>query len=586
MPGPLPTLRQRFHDAIAAAFGVEHAEVDPVLRRSQQERFGDYQANVAMSLAASLGSSPRDVAAAIVEHLDVADVCDDVVIAGPGFVNLTLGPEYLAASLAAVEADHGLGVEPAAAPETVVVDYSAPNVAKEMHVGHLRSTVIGDALVRVLELLGHRVIRQNHLGDWGTPFGMLIEHLVDLGAQVTVDTLSIGDLDGFYRQAREKFDADPGFAERARRRVVALQGGDETTLRLWRLLVDESKRHFEAAYQALGVTLTDADVRGESFYNPLLGDTAAELEAKGLLRVDAGALCAFPPGFTRRDGEPLPLIVRKSDGGYGYDATDLAAVRFRVRELGGQRLVYVVDARQSQHFSMVFAVAVQAGWLGEGRRAEHVAFGSVLGPDLRPFKTRSGDTVKLIDLLDEAVERAAAVVADKSPELDPGAGAQVARAVGVGAVKYADLANDRLRDYVFDWDRMLAMDGNTAPYLQYAHARIRSIFRRAVAEGAPPSAGGDGSGIVIGERAERTLALELLSLDEAVQATAALLQPHRLCTYLFDLAGAFTRFYEQCPVLRADTPEQRRSRLALCDLTARVLGSGLGLLGIQAPERM
>ena len=587
MAAPLPTLRRRFGDAIAAAFGAEHAGVDPVLRRSQQDRFGDYQANVAMGLARVLGSSPRQVATTIVEHLDLADVCDEVEVAGPGFVNLTLSSGFLGASLAEVERDERLGVEATRRPETVVVDYSGPNVAKEMHVGHLRSTVIGDALVRVLELVGHRVVRQNHLGDWGTPFGMLIEHLVDLGAEGSAERLSIGDLDAFYRQAREKFDADRSFAERARRRVVALQGGDETTLRLWHLLVEESKRHFEAAYRVLGVTLTDADARGESFYNPLLDETVAELEAKGLLRVDEGALCAFPPGFTRRDGAPLPLIVRKSDGGYGYDATDLAAVRFRVRDLDARRLVYVVDARQSQHFAMVFAVAAQAGWLGEGRRAEHVAFGSVLGADLRPFKTRSGDTVKLIDLLAEAVERAAAVVAQKSPELDAATREDVARAVGIGAVKYADLANDRLRDYVFDWDRMLAMDGNTAPYLQYAHARICSIFRRAGGDGTPAEAGGlGGRPIVLGERAERALAIELLSFDEAVQNTAVLLQPHRLCTYLFDLAGAFTSFYEQVPVLRAEAPVQRSSRLALCALAARVLESGLGLLGIEAPDRM
>ena len=588
MPGPVVALRQRLRGALAAAYGAERGAVDPVLRRSQQERFGDYQANVAMSLAKTVGASPREVATAIVHHLDVADMCERVEVAGPGFINLTLSPAYLGACLDEVRRDRRLGVEAAAVPQTVVVDYSGPNVAKEMHVGHLRSTVIGDSLVRVLELVGHRVLRQNHLGDWGTPFGMLIEHLVDLAVQGDTRTLSIGDLDGFYRQAREKFDADPAFAERARRRVVALQGGDQATLGMWRLLVDESKHHFQAVYQLLGVTLTEADFVGESFYNALLDDTVAELEDKGLLQVDQGALCAFPPGFTGRDGRPLPMIVRKSDGAYGYDATDLAAVRFRVRDLGAERLVYVVDARQSQHFAMVFSVAGQAGWLGHGRRAEHVAFGSVLGPDLRPFKTRSGDTVRLVDLLDEAVERAAAVVAEKSPELDPAARVAVARAVGIGAVKYADLANDRLKDYVFDWDRMLAMDGNTAPYLQYAQARIRSIFRRAAGEAATadPAPRDGEQRIVIAEAAERALALELLDYDEAVQAAASLLQPHRLCTYLFELAGAFTGFYERCPVLRAATPEQRGSRLALCDFTARVLESGLGLLGIEAPERM
>jgi arginyl-tRNA synthetase len=563
-----------------AAFGADHAGTDPVLRRAQQGRFGDFQANVAMSLSKRLGSNPRDVAGAIVANLRVDDVCEVVEVAGPGFVNLTLRADYLGAELGATAADARSGVTLAASPETVVVDYSAPNVAKEMHVGHLRSTIIGDALVRVLELLGHHVIRQNHLGDWGTPFGMLIEHLVDLGEEEGAHELSVGDLDGFYRQAQAKFNADTSFAERARRRVVALQSGDDKTLDLWRLLVRESTRYFATVYERLGVTLTERDLCPESFYNPLLDGVAQELESKGLAWIDDGALCAFPPGFSGRDGEPLPLIVRKSDGGYGYAATDLAAVRHRTGKLGATRLVYVVGSPQSQHLAMVFATAAQAGWL-ESARAEHVAFGSVLGPDGKMFKTRSGETVKLGALLDEAVERAASVV-ERSPELDDSARSEVSRAVGIGAVKYADLANDRVKDYVFDWDRMLAMDGNTAPYLQYAHARIRSIFRRS-GEAGP---GADGAAVVIGEPAERALALDLLSFDEVVQTTADVLAPHRLCTYLFGLASTFTTFYEQCPVLRADTADQRRSRLVLCDLTARVLQSGLGLLGIEAPERM
>ncbi len=576
----MQALQPRFRDAIVRAFGPEHAGVDPVLRRAQSERFGDYQANVAMGLAKVVKAPPREVAAAIVAQLDAGDICERVEVAGPGFVNLTLRADWLSTQVAQAAADDRLGVTPAEAAATVVVDYSGPNVAKEMHVGHLRSTVIGDAVVRVLLLLGHRVVPQNHLGDWGTPFGMLIEHLVGLGEQGAADELSIGDLDTFYREARAAFDADPGFAERARGRVVALQRGDEDTVRLWRLLVEESTAHFRAVYDLMDVALGDEHIRGESFYNSMLDDTVAELEAKGLVRIDDGALCAFPAGFVGRDGEPLPLIVRKRDGGYGYAATDLAALRFRVREIGAQWLAYVADARQSQHFAMVFAVAAEAGWLDGGRRAEHVAFGTVLGPDGRPFKTRAGDTVRLIDLLDEAVERAAAIVVEKSPDLDVVARAEVAQAVGIGAVKYADLANDRVKDYVFDWDRMLAMDGNTAPYLQYAHARTRSIFRR----GGEPVP--DPAAIAVTEPAERSLALSLLSLDEAVQATAGLLQPHRLCSYLFELAGAFTAFYERCPVLRADTAEQRRSRLVLSDFTARVLKAGLGVLGIEAPERM
>jgi arginyl-tRNA synthetase len=581
MSDPLHTLRARFDDAIVAAYGTGHSGTDPLLRRSQQRRFGDYQANVAMSLSKRLGSNPREVAAAIVANLDVSDVCEGVDVAGPGFVNLTLRADYLGTELGATAADERLGVVSAETPETVVVDYSAPNVAKEMHVGHLRSTIIGDALVRVLELLGHRVIRQNHLGDWGTPFGMLIEHLVDLGEEEAAHELSVGDLDGFYRQAQAKFHADPALADRARRRVVALQRGDRQTLELWRLLVRESTRYFAAVYQRLGVTLTESDLCPESFYNPMLDGVARELESKGLAWVDDGALCAFPPGFAGRDGHPLPLIVRKRDGGYGYAATDLAAVRYRTEKLGATRLVYVVGSPQSQHLAMVFATASQAGWL-ESARAEHVAFGSVLGPDGKMFKSRTGETVKLGALLDEAVERAASVVAQTSRGLDDAARARVAQAVGVGAVKYADLANDRVKDYVFDWDRMLAMDGNTAPYLQYAHARVRSIFARSGEDAPEP----DGSPVTIGDPAERALALDLLSFDEVVQSTAALSAPHRLCTYLFGLASTFSTFYERCPVLRAGTDEQRRSRLVLCDLTARVLQSGLGLLGIEAPDRM
>ncbi|MEO7837577.1 MAG: arginine--tRNA ligase, partial [Acidimicrobiales bacterium] len=489
MADPAHALLAPFAAAMTAAFGPDYGGTDPQIRRSQQPRFGDYQANAAMGLARRLGRSPRDVAEAIVAALEVGELCEKVEVAGPGFINLTLRADHLAATVTAVATDDNLGISPALEAETVVVDYSAPNVAKEMHVGHLRSTVIGDALVRLLTAVGHRVIRQNHLGDWGTPFGMLIEHLLDLGAEIGGAGTSIGDLDAFYREARTKFEADPEFAERARARVVTLQAGDEITLALWQELVAESRRHFEAVYQLLAVQLEPGDIRGESFFNPLLDETAEELRALGLLVVDQGALCAFPPGFTGRDDKPLPLIVRKTDGGYGYDATDLSALRFRARDLGAQRIVYVVDARQSQHFAMVFAVAVQAGWLGDGRRAEHVAFGTVLGPDGRPFKTRAGATVKLVELLEEALQRAEVVVTENGRELDSDQRSAVARAIGIGAVKYADLANDRLRDYAFEWDRMLSFDGNTAPYLQYARARICSIFRRADDEGSGVGAG-------------------------------------------------------------------------------------------------
>ncbi|KYF67698.1 arginine--tRNA ligase, partial [Sorangium cellulosum] len=577
MADPVHALARALQAAITAAFGAEHAATDPSLRRSAH---ADYQANAAMALGKRLGRPPREVAAAIVAHLEVGGICRKVEIAGPGFVNLTLDDAYLTGELAETAGGGRLGVAPAAQPETVIVDYSGPNAAKEMHVGHLRSTIIGDALARVLEALGHRVIRQNHLGDWGTPFGMLIEHMLDLGEAAAAEELSVGDLDAFYRQARAKFDADPAFVERSRLRVVRLQGGDEPTLALWRKLVRESTRYFESVYRRLGVTLTEADFAGESFYNPMLADVIAELTDKGLARESEGALCVFPAGFTGKGGEPLPLIVRKQDGGYGYATTDLAAIRHRLGTVGAQRIVYVVGAPQSQHFAMVFTTAREAGWLRPPARAEHVAFGSVLGADKKMFKTRAGDTVKLASLLDEAVERAAKVVREKNAELDAEAAGAVARAVGVGAVKYADLSSDRIKDYVFDWDRMLAFEGNTAPYLMYAHARIRSIFRKGGVEPAR------GAGFALGDPAERALALELLRFGAVLEDVAATLEPHRLCGYLFELAGSFTTFYERCPVLRAESDEVRRSRLALCDLTAEVLAKGLGLLGIDAPERM
>jgi arginyl-tRNA synthetase len=576
---PRTTLVPRFEAALRAAFGDELAKTDPVLRRSDR---ADYQADVAMALAKKVGKPPRDVAKAITDHLDLKDIADKVEVAGPGFINVTLSADFLGRAATEVARDPRAGVVPSAAPETVVVDYSAPNVAKEMHVGHVRSTVIGDSLARVLETLGHRVLRQNHVGDWGTPFGMLIEHLLDLGEEAALAT-SITDLDAFYKQAREKFDGDTTFAERSRQRVVLLQGGDEQTLTLWRRFTDASKRYFLGVYEKLGVKLKEEHVRGESFYNPQLAGIVTELETKGLTEVSDGAVCVFPEGFTNKEGARLPLIVRKQDGGYGYAATDLAAIRSRTQDLHATRLLYVVGSPQQQHFAMVFAVAKAAGWLKEPARAEHVAFGSILGPDKKMFKTRAGGTVKLVELLDEAVQRAATAVAEKNPELDEATRADVARKIGVGALKYADLSSDRIKDYIFDWDRMLAFEGNTAAYLQYVHARVRSIFRRADAADVEASASVD---LVLREPAERALALELLGLGAAVASVGDTLQPHRLCTYLFGVATRFNTFFDQCSVLKAEDVATRRSRLLLSSLTARVLATGLDLLGIEAPERM
>jgi arginyl-tRNA synthetase len=435
----------------------------------------------------------------------------------------------------------------------------------------------------VLEFVGHEVIRQNHIGDWGTPFGMLIEHLLDVGGGKAGGHSNLGELNDFYRAARVKFDADPKFADRARQRVVLLQTGDARTLELWRELVEISKLHFFAIYDKIGVTLRATDIRGESAYNSVLAETAAELERLGLAKLNDGALCVFAPGFANREGEPLPLIVRKQDGGFGYAATDLAALRYRTQTLHGTRLLYVVGAPQAQHFAMVFAVGELAGWLKPPVRAEHVAFGAVLGADKKMLKTRAGDTVRLVSLLDEAVERAEAELKRRDPDGDPAARRTLAPQIGIGAIKYADLSNDRIKDYVFDWDRMLAAEGRTGPYLQYAHARIHSIFRKAAEGGIARSSGG---AIRLGDPAERALALQLLGFAGAVAETAETLRPHRLCGYLYDLATAFSAFFEACPVLRAPDDATRESRLALCGLTARVLVRGLDLLGIQAPERM
>jgi arginyl-tRNA synthetase len=556
-----------------------HGDVDPVVRPSDR---ADAQVNGALPLAKSLGCNPREVAQAVVDSGVLAGVCDTVEIAGPGFINLSFSDAWLASLVADVLDDDRLGTPPVASPRRVVLDYSAPNVAKEMHVGHLRTTVIGDALVRMLGFMGHDVIRENHIGDWGTPFGMLIEHVVDLGEQEAAEHLSLGDLDGFYKQARTKFDASEDFKERARQRVVLLQQGDPETRRLWELLVALSTKHFNAVYEQLGILLTDDDLAGESIYQPLMPVVIERLRAAGLLTESDGADVVFPPGFTNRDGDPLPLIVQKGAGGFNYATSDLACVIDRVERLGADLLLYVVGAPQQQHLQMVFAVARMAGWLRPPVEAVHVAFGNVLGADRKMLKSRSGEPMKFVELLDEAVERAAAAVAEKNPDLDPDSRKAVATMVGIGAVKYADLSTDRIRDYVFDWDRMLAFDGNTAPYLQYAHARICSIFRRAEVDRRTVRA----TAVVLGAPQERALALRLLALPTALDDTLATYSPNKLCNYLFDLAQDFTAFYEHCPVLRADNEEIRASRLALCDLTARTLEHGLGLLGIGAPEQM
>ncbi len=553
-----------------------------MIRPSQ---FADFQANVALALAKRLQEArgakqnPRAVAEEIVAKLDVSDVCSGVEISGPGFLNLTLRDDWVAARADEVRADPRLGVPVVDPAQVIPVDYSSPNVAKEMHVGHLRTTVVGDAFCRAAEFRGHTVIRQNHLGDWGTPLGMLIEHLLDVGKESEEAAKLATDPNAYYQAARNKFEGDPAFAERARRRVVALQAGEPGTLALWDEFMELSKAYLNRTYQRLDITLTDADLAGESKYNDMLAGICDELEAKGIATMSEGALCVFLDGFTGREGKPVPLIIRKSDGGYGYATTDLATIKYRAQTLHADRIVYVIGAPQGLHLRMLFATAEKAGWLGK-TRPFHAAIGNVLGEDGKILRTRSGESIKLSAFIDEAVERAEKVIADK--DYDEATRREIARAVGVGAMKYADLSVARDSEYVFDWDRMLATTGNTGPYLQYAAARIRSIFRKAGIE--PEQAT---TPITITEPAERALALHLLGLGGAIDALIEDVVPHKLAAYIYDLATAFTAFYETCPVLKEGVdPTVRASRLALCAVTLRTLVTGLGLLGVTTPERM
>lgn len=527
--------------------------VDPEMRPATKPQFGHFQSNVALRLAKEQKRPPREVAADIVSRLDVSDLCEPLEIAGPGFINFRIRADVLAQAATAVLEDPHHGLSRTSHPQRVVIDYSAPNVAKQMHVGHLRTTIIGDCFNRILTALGHEVIPQNHIGDWGTQFGMLVEHIIETGTDVT--TLDLAGAEQLYKDSKKHFDEAPDFAARARARVVKLQSGDEETLAIWRQLIAVSLAGFNAAYQRLGVLLTDADLAGESTYNDALPEVAADLAERGIAVVDDGALVLWVEGFD------APLIIRKSDGGYGYDTTDMAAIRHRVRELKADRIIYVTDVRQSQHFQELFEAARKAGYLPEDVEAQHVGYGMVLGPDSRPFKTRDGGTVSLTSLLDLAEQEA-------SPE------------IALAAIKYADLSGAIHKDYVFDAERMVQTTGDTGPYLQYAHARICQILRKAEAENI-----GWGAVVVLEDPAEQTLALVLSRFGEVVDEVARALTPHKLCGYLYELAGAFSAFYEACPVLRSEG-EVRSSRLALAAATREVLAQGLHLLGIEAPDRM
>ena len=546
-----------------AGAGDTPAIVGPATR----PEFGDYQANGALAAAKRLGMKPRDLASRVAEAADLSGIAARCEVTGPGFLSLTIDDDCLSDALAEGR------VEPVGGGERVVIDYSHPNLAKEMQVHHLRSTIIGDAVARVLEALGYDVIRQNHVGDWGTGFGRLVAHLNDIGE----DSEALGDLERFYTEASERFANDATFADRARQVVVDLQGGDPATLARWRRYIDISMSHCQAVYDRLGVGLKPEHVRGESAYNDDLDGIVEDLQAKGLLTESDDALCAFLPEFEGRDGKIVPIIVRKSDGGYLYHSTDLAAVRYRTRDLHAKRVLYVVDARQSLHFKQLFALAKRAAY-DAGASLEHHPFGMMLGNDGRPFKTREGSGTRLLDFLDEATVRARRLVETKNPELDGQQMDRVARAVGIGAVKYADLSKNRTGDYVFDWDAMMSFEGNTAPYLQYAYARIQSLFQRGQVDAAALT-----GRPAIREAEEHALALQIARFQETLEQVATTVMPHHLCTYLYDLAAAFMRFYERCPVLDSDV---ENDRLLLCRHTAATLSRGLDLLGIETVDRM
>ena len=555
------------------------ADCEPQVRQSAKVQFGDYQANGIMAVAKKLGQQPRQLAEQVLQHLDLNGIASKVEIAGPGFINIFLDRQWLSQQVDAAVSDPRLGVarQPA---QTIVIDYSAPNVAKEMHVGHVRSTIIGDASARTLEFLGHNVIRANHVGDWGTQFGMLIAFLEKQQNEQHGD-IALADLENFYREAKKTYDEDEEFAVRARNYVVKLQSGDEYCLAMWKKLVDITMTQNQLVYNRLNVTLTRDDVMGESLYNSMLPGIVADLKAKGLAVESEGATVVFLDEFKNKDGEPMGVIIQKSDGGFLYTTTDIACAKYRYETLGANRVLYYIDSRQHQHLMQAWTIVRKAGYVPESVSLEHHMFGMMLGKDGKPFKTRSGGTVKLSDLLDEAIERAEQLIAGKNPDMPEDEMKTIARVVGIGAVKYADLSKSRTTDYVFDWDNMLAFEGNTAPYMQYAYTRVASVFKRA---------GIDESSLtlplILTEEREIALATRLLQFEEVLTAVAREGTPHVMCSYLYDLAGLFSGFYEHCQILNADSEEARQSRLKLALLTAKTLKTGLDTLGIETVERM
>ncbi len=556
------------------------ADCEPQVRQSAKVQFGDYQANGVMAVAKKLGMAPRQLAEQVLSHLSLDGIANKVEIAGPGFINIFLAAEFLAAEVNQALKSERLGVTQPQ-PQTIVIDYSAPNVAKEMHVGHLRSTIIGDASVRTLEFLGHHVIRANHVGDWGTQFGMLIAYL-ELKQQENAGEMALADLEGFYREAKKHYDEDAAFAERARGYVVKLQGGDEYCREMWRKLVDITMSQNQKTYERLNVTLTRKDVMGESLYNPMLPGIVADLKAKGLAVESEGATVVFLDEYKNKEGEPMGVIIQKKDGGYLYTTTDIACAKYRYETLHADRVLYYIDSRQHQHLMQAWTIVRKAGYVPDSVPLEHHMFGMMLGKDGKPFKTRAGGTVKLADLLDEALERARRLVAEKNPEMPADELEKLANAVGIGAVKYADLSKNRTTDYVFDWDNMLAFEGNTAPYMQYAYTRVLSVFRKAGLEESEL----ENAPVIINEERESQLAARLLQFEETLNVVAREGTPHVMCAYLYDLAGLFSGFYEHCPILSAGNEEVRNSRLKLALLTAKTLKLGLDTLGIETIDRM
>lgn len=555
------------------------ADSEPLVRQSAKVQFGDYQANGVMGAAKKMGIPPRQLAEKILEHLDITDIADKVEIAGPGFINIFLSPVWVAQQAEFALADEHLNITKVT-PETIVIDYSSPNVAKQMHVGHLRSTIIGDASARTLSFLGHNVIRANHLGDWGTQFGMLIAYLEKKQNENAAD-MALADLEEFYREAKKCYDEDEVFAERARNYVVRLQGGDEYCRTMWRKLVDITMQQNQLTYQRLNVTLTEDDIMGESLYNPMLPGIVADLKAKGLAVESEGATVVFLDEYKNKEGEPMGVIIQKKDGGYLYTTTDIACAKYRHEQLHANRVLYYIDSRQHQHLMQAWTIVRKAGYIPDSMSLEHHMFGMMLGKDGRPFKTRSGGIVRLTDLLDEAHERALTLIREKNPDMDEEELNNIARVVGIGAVKYADLSKNRTTDYIFDWDLMLSFEGNTAPYMQYAYTRVASIFKRAEIDESALT-----QPISLTQPHEKQLALRLVQFDETITQVAREGTPHVMCAYLYDLAQSFSGFYENCPILSAEDDNVRQSRLKLARLTARTLKQGLETLGIETVDRM